>query len=65
MEAGLTFIVRIYRHAGRELTGLIEDVQHKSRVPFSSAEELWAVLSRRAARYPSSRPAATRGKTSK
>ena len=64
MEPGLTYIVRIYRYAGRKLTGLVEDVQRKRHIPFSNAEELWSVLAN-AARKPRTRSAAPKSKTSK
>lgn len=46
MEPGLTFIVRLYRRQGTELTGVVEEAGSGRRIPFASAEELWTALSR-------------------
>lgn len=40
-----TFVVRLYRQAGREMTGVVEDVRSGRRTPFATAEELWRALS--------------------
>lgn len=42
-----TFVVRLYRQAGREMTGVVEDVRSGRRTPFANAEELWRALSMR------------------
>lgn len=46
MEPGLTFIVRLYRRQGSDLTGVVEETGSGRRIPFASAEELWLALSR-------------------
>ena len=53
MEPGLTFIVRIYRRAGRHIAGVVENVGSGHRFSFSGARELWAALCGRRQRKPS------------
>lgn len=40
-----TFIVRLYRQAQHEMTGVVEDVRSGRHTPFANAEELWRALS--------------------
>lgn len=44
MASWSTFIVRLYRRAGKNLTGVVEHVQTGQRLPFGSATELWNAL---------------------
>jgi hypothetical protein len=39
------YVLRVYRHDGGGMTGLIEQVETQERRPFHSAEELWRFLS--------------------
>ncbi|MEO8158477.1 MAG: hypothetical protein ABI648_11830 [Betaproteobacteria bacterium] len=40
-----TFIVRLFRQARHEITGVVEDVRSGRRTPFANSEELWRALS--------------------
>jgi hypothetical protein len=46
MGVSLVFVVRVYRRANGVLKGMVEDVQGRSRTPFSGPEELWSVIAR-------------------
>ena len=52
MRQPSTFIVRIYRHGLRRLSGVVENPRTGSRRPFSSIEELWQALGARAMKVP-------------
>jgi hypothetical protein len=62
MDSGRTFIVRLYRQAGRRIVGVIEDVNSGRRVPFASADELWTALSARSRRLSSPSPGSPKPK---
>ena len=46
MRQPRSYIVRIYRQGARNLTGVVEDARSGEQRPFSSMQELWALLRR-------------------
>lgn len=46
MDPGVTYVVRIYRRAGRLLAGIVEDVTTGVRTRFGNANELWKAVTR-------------------
>lgn len=44
MRQPRSYIVRIYRQGARSLTGVVEDTRTGGQRPFSSMQELWALL---------------------
>ncbi len=46
MRQPRSYIVRVYRQGARSLTGVVEDARTGELRPFSSMQELWALLRR-------------------
>lgn len=46
MRQPRSYIVRIYRQGARSLTGVVEDARTGELRPFSSIQDLWALLRR-------------------
>lgn len=46
MRQPRSYIVRVYRQGARSLNGVVEDARTGEQRPFSSMQELWALLRR-------------------
>ena len=46
MRQPRSYIVRVYRQGARNLNGVVEDARTGEQRPFSSMQELWALLRR-------------------
>jgi hypothetical protein len=43
-----SYVVRIYRQGFRKVSGVVEDTKTGNQTPFSTIDELWAALRKRA-----------------
>jgi len=60
MRQPRSYIVRIYRQGARSVNGVVEDARTGEQWPFSSMQDLWALIRRpsfRATPTPAGKPA--------